>query len=114
LQNRRLWVRFLPLVQFTERKQKVKKLVNYIKESFEEFQDMIPELVTPGAAEALAVKVYRLIKTEGKSATEALKACLDGYRNPISPEVLRSQIRMAIEEATDVEFVPEAMRKIAG
>ncbi|MEM0896369.1 MAG: AAA family ATPase [Verrucomicrobiota bacterium] len=84
------------------------------EESFDEFQDMLPELVTAGAAEALAVKVYRLIKTEGKSALDALKACLDGYRNPISPEVLRSQIRMAIEEATDVEFVPEAMREIVG
>jgi hypothetical protein len=66
--------------------------------------------VTPGAAEALAVKIYRLVRVSGQSPLEAVKACLAGYQNPVAPEVMSFQIDLAVQEASDLEFVPEAFR----
>lgn len=73
----------------------------------------LPLLLTPGAAEALAVKVYRQVRTSQLSALAALKQCLQGYQPPVSEQVLRQQMILAIREATDVAFVPEALRHLA-
>ncbi|OHC28273.1 MAG: hypothetical protein A3J71_10065 [Pseudomonadales bacterium RIFCSPHIGHO2_02_FULL_60_43] len=73
----------------------------------------LPLLLTPGAAEALAVKVYRQVRTSKLSALAALKQCLQGYQPPVSEQVLRQQMILAIREATDVAFVPEALRHLA-
>jgi hypothetical protein len=67
---------------------------------------MIPPLLTPGAAEALAVKVYRAVRTSSCSAEDALRSALAGYRNPVPADILKYQIRIAAEEATDPAFVP--------
>src|SRR5688572_15713739 len=72
-----------------------------------------PILLTPGAAEAIAVKAYRLSRTGNLSAIDALKACLVGYQPPVPPDVLEFQMRIAIREATDLQFVPEALRPLA-
>jgi SpoVK/Ycf46/Vps4 family AAA+-type ATPase len=72
-----------------------------------------PILLTPGAAEAIAVKAYRLSRTGNLSALDALKACLVGYQPPVPPDVLEFQMRIAIREATDLQFVPEALRPLA-
>jgi AAA+ superfamily predicted ATPase len=72
-----------------------------------------PILLTPGAAEAIAVKAYRLSRTGKLSAIDALKACLQGYQPPVPPDVLEFQMRIAIREATDLQFVPEALRPLA-
>jgi hypothetical protein len=76
-------------------------------EQFDGLEPVIPLLLTPGAAEAVAVKVYRVSRTSACLPVDALRQCLTGYRNPISPEVLESQIRLALEEASDPDFVPE-------
>lgn len=73
----------------------------------------LPILLTPGAAEALAVKVYRQSRTAGQSPVEALIACLQGYQAPVPADVLEFQMRIAIREATDAKFVPEALRHLA-
>lgn len=73
----------------------------------------LPLLLTPGAAEALAVKVYRQVRTSQLSALAALKQCLQGYQPPVAEQVLRQQMILAIREATDVAFVPEALRQLA-
>lgn len=73
----------------------------------------LPLLLTPGAAEALAVKVYRQVRTSKLSALAALKQCLQGYQPPVAEQVLRQQMILAIREATDVAFVPEALRHLA-
>jgi len=39
--------------------------------------------------------------------------CLDGYQNPVAEEVLETQMRLAVREATDLSFVPEALRYLA-
>jgi hypothetical protein len=72
-----------------------------------------PILLTPGAAEAIAVKAYRLSRTANLAPIDALRACLQGYQPPVPPDVLEFQMRIAIREATDLQFVPEALRPLA-
>ncbi|NWK57543.1 ATP-binding protein [Verrucomicrobiaceae bacterium N1E253] len=66
----------------------------------------MPELMTAGAAEALAVKVQRLIMAEGVEPLQALERCLNGYLPPVSPAVIRAQIQLAVDEASDQSFIP--------
>jgi len=73
----------------------------------------LPLLLTPGAAEALSVKVYRRVRTSSESTIDALRTCLVGYQPPVSPDVLEFQMRIAIAEATDMQFVPPALRALA-
>lgn len=73
----------------------------------------MPTLLTPGAAEALAVKAYRRSRTENLSPAAALDACLTGYQNPVPADVLEFQMRIAVREATDLAFVPAPFRKYA-
>lgn len=73
----------------------------------------LPVLLTPGAAEAIAVKAYRLSRTGPMAPLEALQACLQGYQAPVPPDVLEFQMRIAIREATDLQFVPASLRHLA-
>lgn len=70
----------------------------------------LPLLLTPGAAEALAVKVYRRVRTLEESTVDAVRACLVGYQPPVPLDVLEFQMRIAIREATGMQFVPERLR----
>lgn len=70
----------------------------------------LPTLLTPGAAEALAVKAYRLVRTDELSPLDALARCLIGYQPPVPTDTMAFQMRIAIREATDIGFVPEALR----
>ncbi len=67
-------------------------------------------LLTPGAAEALAVKIYRKVRTESVDVPTALDDCLRGYQAPVPEDVMTYQMRIAIREATDIQFVPEPLR----
>jgi hypothetical protein len=73
----------------------------------------MPTLLTPGAAEALVVKAYRHSKTANVPGGAALEASLVGYQNPVPADVLQFQMRIAIREATDLAFVPQAFRALA-
>jgi hypothetical protein len=73
-------------------------------------KDRIPPLLTPGAAETLSVKVYRLVKAEHKSVADALNDILEDYQNPVPREVMEFQIALAVREASDLDFVPPAFR----
>lgn len=74
----------------------------------------IPDLLTPGAAEALSVNIYRALKTNtGATPEAALTAALRDYQPPVRPEVIAAQIELAVNEATDLSFVPERFRKSA-
>ncbi|MBI5018433.1 MAG: AAA family ATPase [Deltaproteobacteria bacterium] len=81
------------------------------EECFAELEGQIPELLTPGAAEALAVKVYRLSRTRSISALDALRECLGSYQLPVPAEVMEFQIGLAVREATDLDFVPRELRE---
>jgi hypothetical protein len=78
--------------------------------SFEALQARIPSLLTPGAAEALAVKIYRLVRTGSGTLDEVLRSCLADYQNPVPADVMSYQIRLAINEASDLDFVPPVFR----
>jgi len=75
-------------------------------------ESMIPPLLTPGAAESIAVKLYRAVRTEGLAPLDALRDTLDGYQNPVPADVMQFQIAIAAREASDGDFVPEAFRHL--
>jgi hypothetical protein len=41
---------------------------------------------------------------------EVLRTCLTDYQNPVPLETLEFQIRLAVSEASDLEFVPPDFR----
>jgi hypothetical protein len=77
---------------------------------FDELRSNIPSLLTPGAAEALAVKIYRLVRTQTGSLDEVLRNCLTDYQSPIPADVMSFQIGLAVTEASDLDFVPQCFR----
>lgn len=79
-------------------------------EALAEFE--LPLLLTPGAAEAFAVKAYRLARTGSMEARAAIAASLADYQAPVAMEVLEFQMRIAIAEATDLRFVPASLRPL--
>jgi len=74
------------------------------------FEPLMPLLLTPGAAETLAVKIYRLFRTSNSSVQDVLRSCLTDYQNPVPLQTLEYQIRLAVAEASDLEFVPQDFR----
>ena len=72
--------------------------------------ERMPNLLTPGAAEALSVKVYRMLKTKYPESIEALTQALQDYQAPVAPEIIAEQIKLAVAEATDLSFVPSIFR----
>ena len=76
----------------------------------EHFRASIPDLLTPGAAEALSVKLYRALKTGSATPDEVLTAALRDYQPPVPLSVIHAQIALAVAEATDLGFVPERFR----
>lgn len=90
-----------------------KRGLEIAKDQFAALKDAIPDLLTPGAAEAVAVKAYRLSRTKNLTGLEAIQACLKDYQPPVRPEVIQFQIDIALAEATDVAFVPERFRRKA-
>jgi len=78
---------------------------------FANLEPIIPLLLTPGAAETLAVKIYRLVRTTKGSPVEVLRTCLTEYQNPVPLETMEFQIQLAVAEASDLEFVPLCFRK---
>jgi len=82
-------------------------------EDLTRLETRMPTLLTPGAAEALVVKAYRHSRTRNVPGGAALEASLVGYQNPVPADVLDFQMRIAIREATDLNFVPPAFRALA-
>ncbi len=83
------------------------------EEDFTLTQDTFPLLLTAGAAEALAVKLYRTVRTQPLTPAQALKGALADYQNPIPLDTLRFQIELAVREASDLEFIPAKFRTAA-
>lgn len=73
----------------------------------------LPLLLTPGAAEALAVKIYRQIATAGSEPLAAIAQAIDGYQPPVPAATLQLQMQLAVREATDIDFVPVELRHLA-
>ncbi|MFL6245901.1 MAG: AAA family ATPase [Thermoanaerobaculia bacterium] len=79
---------------------------------FAAIEPLIPQLLTPGAAESIAVKLYRSVRTEGLTPIDALRDTLDQYQSPVPADVMEFQIALAAREASDGEFVPEMFRHL--
>lgn len=80
------------------------------EEDYRSVEGALPLMLTPGSAETLAVKIYRISRTENKSPGEALRASLRDYQNPVPLDALQFQISLAVQEASDLEFVPSVFR----
>jgi SpoVK/Ycf46/Vps4 family AAA+-type ATPase len=78
---------------------------------FSSLEQRVPPLLTPGAAEALVMKIYRQVRTSSASLDDVFRECLTEYQNPIAPEVMQFQIQLAVNEASALEFVPEIFRR---
>jgi hypothetical protein len=81
-------------------------------DDFAAIEPLIPGLLTPGAAESIAVKVYRAVRTSDLSPIDALRETLDEYQSPVPHDVMEFQIALAAREASDGEFVPEVFRHL--
>jgi ATPase family associated with various cellular activities (AAA) len=77
-----------------------------------EMESQLPALLTPGAAEVIVMKAYRLARLERLKPREALSRCLEAYQNPIPEDVLRWQMRLAVSEASDLSFVPYEFQQL--
>jgi hypothetical protein len=75
------------------------------------YEKPVPDLLTPGAAETIIVKAYRVMQTAHISAMEALDRCLAQYQSPVALDILEAQIKLAIRETSDMEFVPPKIRE---
>jgi hypothetical protein len=84
--------------------------LQFSEEEARDLEPAMPRLLTPGAAEALAVKIYRLARTTGRSPLDVTRESLSDYQNPVPLDVLETQIRIAAREASDLEFVPPCFR----
>jgi hypothetical protein len=82
-------------------------------DDLQQMEPMLPLMLTPGAAEALVMKAYRVARTQNVTGGTALADCLNGYQNPVPQDVLDKQMRLAVREATDLAFVPESLRHLA-
>lgn len=87
-----------------------KRGVTFQDSDFAGLEPLVPRLLTAGAAETLAVKIYRLLRTSQASPLTVLRSCLTDYQNPVPLETLEFQIRLAVTEASDLEFVPPDFR----
>src|SRR5215472_3175680 len=87
-----------------------KRGLTIAESSFASLESSVPTLLTPGAAETLAVKIYRLVRTSNATAAGALRRSLTDYQNPVPLDTMEFQIRLAVSEASDLEFVPDRFR----
>jgi hypothetical protein len=74
----------------------------------------IPLWVTPGAAVVIVNAVYAK-KQEGRGLSDRalLKEVFDTYQPPIPVEVMEEQSRLAVQEASNLDLVPEELRYLA-
>ena len=78
-------------------------------EGQEQLEALIPPLLTPGAAEALSVKANRMFQLRGVSVLEAIMKSLEEYRPAVNPDIIREQMTLAAEEATEKLFIPDGV-----
>jgi hypothetical protein len=87
-----------------------RRQLDLTEDDYSTVERTLPLLLTPGSAETLAVKIYRIARIEGKSPGGALRASLSDYQNPVPLDILKFQIALAVNETSDLEFVPLRFR----
>lgn len=71
----------------------------------------LPELLTAGATTALASAVYRQVHLTQKPAIDLLREQLANYLPPVPLARIREQIKLAIEDTSDLALLPESLRQ---
>jgi hypothetical protein len=71
----------------------------------------IPDLLTAGEADALITDLKRETLSTGADPAAALSQRLWNYIRPIPIEAIQQQIRLAMQECSRAEFIPERFRK---
>ena len=84
--------------------------LHFTEADFEQTRHLLPRYMTPGAAEALSVKLYRDTKIHQIPAAEALETALQDYQHPVPWPTMHFQLGLAVREASDMDFVPEPFR----
>ena len=77
---------------------------------------LMPEWLTPGAAEAITSDLYTEMseaRAQNRTTTVAaeLKRILENYQPPVHLSIMEAQIRIAVNEATKMTLVPEEFRR---
>lgn len=90
-----------------------KRGIDLSADSFANLEPLVPLLLTAGAAETLAVKIYRFTRTSNLPFDQVLLSALREYQNPVPPDIMRFQINLAVAEASDLDFVPALFRPVA-
>ena len=70
--------------------------IKFVDDDLAANRERLPILLTPGAAEALTLRIYRTMKTKGISATDTLAEVLMDYQPPVALETMRFQIKLAV------------------
>jgi len=78
---------------------------------FPSLESRIPALLTPGAAEALVMNIYRQLRTSSSTIEDVFSSSLAEYQNPIASEVMAFQIQLAASEASAIDFIPAQFRR---
>ena len=87
---------------------------NELQLSDEEEKELIPlapPMLTPGSAEAISAKVFRDVHSGNLEVAPVLRKFLENYHPPIPMHLIEQQIRLAVNEATDMELIPEFYHK---
>jgi len=71
----------------------------------------LPELLTAGATTSIASAVYRQFHLTQRPPIDLLREQLANYLPPVPVARIREQIKLAIEDASDLALLPEALRK---
>lgn len=70
----------------------------------------LPELLTAGAATSIATAVYRQEFLTKRTALELLTEHLAAYVPPVPVSRIQEQIRLALEDTSDLSLLPPALR----
>lgn len=70
-----------------------------------------PELLTAGAATALASAVFRQAHLSKAAPLDLLRQQLANYLPPVPLSRIREQIKLAIEDTSDLALLPEGLRR---
>ena len=86
--------------------------IKYSAKNLTSVRALIPHWLTPAAADAIASRIYRIIKAASLTPSQALQTVLHDYQNPVAPDIIQHQINLAIREASDLELIPRHFRDL--
>ncbi len=80
------------------------------EDAFSVLEKELPDLLTPGEAEALVMEFKREIAVHNSDPLQVIKKRLEKYSPPVPREVLLAQIDLAIRDCSKLEYIPPRFR----